>query len=85
MKGLILAVLIMFVVTPAFAGGNDIINHNKISAEWEVNKKFKFLFIDRVSVTAGKDILVNSFGDDFDGVDSDKGWYGTFAFKTDLD
>lgn len=65
--------------------GESIINHNKIIGEIEVNKKFKFLFIDRVSVAAGKTVLTNVFGNEFDPVSIKRGWYGKLTFKIDLD
>jgi len=84
---LVFALLIMFGGVPVWAEEvNSIINHNTINGEIEINKKIGFLpLINRVSITAGKTILANVFGNEFDPVDMDKGWYGTLAFKIDLD
>ncbi len=89
-KLLLIAVAVMFLVggtAPVFAEeGNSIINHNTVNGEIEINKKITFLpFVDRVSITAGKVILANVFGNEFDPVDGDKGWYGVLTFKIDLD
>jgi len=90
-KLIIIAVAAMLVmsmgVMPVMADDTkSIITHNTVNGEIEINKKITFLpFVDRISITAGKVILANVFGDEFDPVDGDKGWYGILTFKIDLD
>ena len=88
-KSIVLALVLIaaLICVPAFAEDvNSIINHNTVNGEIEINKKISFIpFVDRVSITAGKVVLANVFGDEFDPVDGDKGWYGILTFKIDLD
>ena len=85
MKKLIVAMLALAVTcaaAPVFAG-TGVIDHNTVAAELKVSKKVtkSETASSKIAVTAGKDIFVNAFGNEFDAVEDDKGWYGILGYE----
>ncbi len=82
---LIAAIVLSLAFAPfSFAKeSSNVIIHNTISAELKVSKKITKNT--KIAVTTGKHIFVNSFGDEFDAVEDDKGWYGIIGFEIEFE